>query len=146
EQVAGFARTLTDLGVGVGDVVAAYLPDIPEAVIAFLGTAAVGAIWSGCGQDYAPEGAAGRLAQLRPKVLVTAAGYHYNGKAVDKTADSAALADLLPELVAHVVVAPPGGGGPPSGTAAQPDSAQCRWIDYADAVDHPGAPFEPTSV
>jgi acetoacetyl-CoA synthetase len=104
DATAGFARTLTDFGVGRGDVVAAYLPDIPEAVVAFLGAAYVGAIWSGCGQDYAPEGAAGRLAQLRPKVLVSATGYRYNGKDVDKVADSDALARLLPDLVAHIVV------------------------------------------
>ena len=83
-QVAGLAAALRARGVGSGDVVAAYLPDIPEAVIAFLATASLGAIWSGCGQDYAPQGAAGRLGQLAPKVLFTAAGYRYNGKVVDK--------------------------------------------------------------
>ncbi|RPA10220.1 acetoacetate--CoA ligase [Gordonia sp. OPL2] len=132
--VTGFARTLTDLGVGEGDVVAAYLPDVPEAVVAFLGTAYIGAIWSGCGQDYAPEGAAGRLAQLRPKVLISAAGYRYNGKDVDKTADSAALAALLPELVAHVVVGDP---GPAAGPAR---------ISYADAVSADGSATAPAQV
>ncbi|MYR06492.1 acetoacetate--CoA ligase [Gordonia sp. SID5947] len=148
EQVVGFARTLTDLGVGVGDVVAAYLPDIPEAVIAFLGTAHVGAIWSGCGQDYAPEGAAGRLAQLDPKVLVTAAGYRYNGKAVDKCADSAALADLLPGLVAHIVVRPPDGAASGDGAVdAEPGSGPRRRIDYADAIGARGEEaLEPASV
>ena len=107
DQSLSFARTLRRLGVGVGDVVAAYLPDIPEALVAFLGTAAVGAIWSGCGQDYAPSGAAGRLAQLEPKVLVTADGYRYNGKDIDKTADSAELAGLLEGLSCHIVVGDP---------------------------------------
>ncbi len=137
--VAGFARTLTGLGVGEGDVVAAYLPDIPEAVIAFLGTAHVGAIWSGCGQDYAPEGAAGRLAQLSPKVLVSAQGYHYNGKSVDKSADSGELARLLPELVAHVVV------GEKYDTAADGTSG-VRRIAYLDAVAAVGPPIEPAPV
>lgn len=107
EQSLAFAQRLRELGVGVSDVVAAYLPDIPEALVAFLGTAAVGAIWSGCGQDYAPSGAAGRLAQLGPKVLVTADGYRYNGKDIDKAADSAELAGLLDGLRAHVVVGDP---------------------------------------
>ncbi|GAB34435.1 acetoacetate--CoA ligase [Gordonia otitidis] len=107
EQSLAFAQRLRELGVGVSDVVAAYLPDIPEALVAFLGTAAVGAIWSGCGQDYAPSGAAGRLAQLGPKVLVTADGYRYNGKDIDKAADSAELAGLLDDLRAHVVVGDP---------------------------------------
>ncbi|MDL9945860.1 acetoacetate--CoA ligase [Gordonia sp. ABSL11-1] len=132
--VTGFARTLTDLGVGEGDVVAAYLPDVPEAVVAFLGTAYVGAIWSGCGQDYAPGGAAGRLAQLHPKVLISATGYRYNGKDVDKTADSAALADLLPDLVAHVVVGDADQGAVPGG------------VSYADAVGADGSATAPAQV
>ncbi len=94
-RVGAVAAALAEAGIGEGDVVAGYLPDIPEAVIAFLATASLGAIWSGCGQDYAPEGAAGRLAQLRPKALFTATGYRFNGKDVDKRADSAELAGLL---------------------------------------------------
>ena len=126
--VAGLAATLRDLGVGEGDVVAAYLPHIPEAVVAFLATASLGAIWSGCGQDYAPVGAAGRLGQLGPKVLFTADGYRYNGKDIDKAADSAELASLLPELRARIVV---GGGG---------DDADV--LDYRDAV----AAGDPTTL
>ncbi|MCH5641856.1 MULTISPECIES: acetoacetate--CoA ligase [unclassified Gordonia (in: high G+C Gram-positive bacteria)] len=126
--VAGLAATLRDLGVGEGDVVAAYLPHIPEAVVAFLATASLGAIWSGCGQDYAPVGAAGRLGQLEPKVLFTADGYRYNGKDIDKAADSAELASLLPELRARIVV---GGGG---------DDADV--LDYRDAV----AAGDPTTL
>ncbi|WP_419223545.1 acetoacetate--CoA ligase [Gordonia sp. CPCC 206044] len=134
--VRAFADTLTGLGVGTGDVVAAYLPDIPQAVVAFLGTAFVGAIWSGCGQDYAPEGAASRLAQLEPKVLVTATGYRYNGKAIDKTADSDELAALLPELVAHIIV-----GGQPDETGTSP-----RRLDYDQVVSGPVAAGAPVAV
>ncbi|MXP22815.1 acetoacetate--CoA ligase [Gordonia sp. HNM0687] len=137
DAAAGFAQTLTDLGVGRADVVAAYLPDIPEAVVAFLGTAHVGAIWSGCGQDYAPEGAAGRLAQLQPKVLVSAAGYRYSGKVVDKSADSDELARLLPELVAHVVV----GASPVARSAGG-----IRRIAYADACAADGSALRPQPV
>jgi acetoacetyl-CoA synthetase len=94
-RVAACAQLLASKGVGRGDRVAAYLPDIPDTVIAFLATASLGAIWSGCGQDYAPEGAAGRMAQLAPTVLVCSDGYSYAGKWVDKRADNAALAELL---------------------------------------------------
>ncbi|GAB18171.1 acetoacetyl-CoA synthetase [Gordonia effusa NBRC 100432] len=94
-RIAEVAQELRRAGVGVGDVVCAYLPDIPEAVVAFFATASIGAIFSGCGADYAPEGAAGRMAQLSPKVLFTADGYRYNGKQIEKSADNAALADLL---------------------------------------------------
>jgi acetoacetyl-CoA synthetase len=79
-----------------GDGVVAYLPDIAEAVVAFLATAAVGAVWSSCGQDYAPEGAAARLGQLDPKVVFSCSGYHFNGRWVDKRDDTAALLTLMP--------------------------------------------------
>ncbi|GAA4641456.1 acetoacetate--CoA ligase [Gordonia humi] len=105
-SVEAVARTLADRGVGRGDVVAAYMPDIPETVIAFLATASLGAIWSGCGQDYAPEGAAGRLAQLEPTVLFSSSGYRFNGKDVDKRADSTELARLL-GVDTHIVVGEP---------------------------------------
>ncbi|GAC57487.1 putative acetoacetyl-CoA synthetase [Gordonia hirsuta DSM 44140 = NBRC 16056] len=103
-QVAAVATALRAAGIGPGDVVAAYLPDNPEAVVAFLATASLGAIWSGCGQDYAPEGAAGRLRQLNPKALFSCAGYRFNGKDVDKRGDSAELAALLDDPVLHVQI------------------------------------------
>ncbi|GEE01026.1 putative acetoacetyl-CoA synthetase [Gordonia spumicola] len=101
--VGALARTLADAGVGRGDVVAGYLPDVPETVIAFLATASLGAVWSGCGQDYAPEGAAGRMAQLNPTVLVSSSGYRYNGKDVDRRAESVELARLL-GVTTHIMV------------------------------------------
>ncbi|EUA66876.1 AMP-binding enzyme family protein [Mycobacteroides abscessus subsp. bolletii 1513] len=55
-RVGAVAAELRRLGVGRGDCVAAYLPDVPDAMVAFLATASVGAVWAGCGQDYAPEG------------------------------------------------------------------------------------------
>ncbi|MFE3261299.1 acetoacetate--CoA ligase [Nocardia sp. NPDC059091] len=101
---AAFAHTLRAQGVGPGDRVAGYLPNIPEAVIAFLATASIGAVWSGCGQDYSAQAALDRLGQLEPKVLVTADGYRFGGKAHDKTADIAALRAGLPSLAATVLV------------------------------------------
>ncbi|MFE3000198.1 acetoacetate--CoA ligase [Nocardia sp. NPDC059246] len=101
---AAFAHTLRAQGVGPGDRVAGYLPNIPEAVIAFLATASIGAVWSACGQDYSAQAALDRLGQLEPKVLVTADGYRFGGKAHDKTADIAALRAGLPSLAATVLV------------------------------------------
>lgn len=95
-RIGALAADLRRRGVGPGDRVAAYLPDIPEAVVAFLATAAVGAVWSSCGQDYAPEGAAARMGQLDPKVLFSCDGYQVNGKWLDKRGDTAKLAALLP--------------------------------------------------
>ncbi|MEV0342810.1 acetoacetate--CoA ligase [Nocardia sp. NPDC050713] len=104
DATAAFARTLRELGVEPGDRVVGYLPNIPEAVIAFLATASLGAIWSACGQDYSPKAALDRLGQLEPTVLVTADGYRFGGKAHDKRADIAALQSGFESLRATVAV------------------------------------------
>jgi acetoacetyl-CoA synthetase len=103
-RVASVAATLRDLGVGTGDRVVGYLPNTPHAVIAFLATASLGAVWSVCGQDYAPRAAADRFAQLEPTVLIAADGYLFNGAAHDRRAASLELADALPTLKATVLV------------------------------------------
>lgn len=95
-RVGAVTAELRRLGVQPGDRVAAYLPDIAEAAVAFLATAAVGAVWSACGQDYAPAGAAARLGQLSPAVLFSALGYHLNGTWIDKQAATAELLATLP--------------------------------------------------
>lgn len=102
-RVGALAAELRRLGVRPGDGVVAYLPDIAEAVVAFLATAAVGAVWSSCGQDYAPEGAAARLGQLKPTVLFSCDGYQFNGRWVDKRADTTELLGLLPDA-AHLLL------------------------------------------
>lgn len=137
-MVGALAATLAELGVGEGDVVAAYLPDIPEAVIAFLATASLGAIWSGCGQDYAPGGAAGRLAQLEPRVLFSCDGYRYNGKNIDKAADSAALAALLPGLRGHIVVG--------TGEVAAQSDPQLAVLSYREAAEREVSAPAPRAV
>ncbi len=100
---AAFAQTLRSHGVTAGDRVVGYLPNIPEAVVAFLATASLGAIWSACGQDYSAKAALDRLGQLEPVVLVTADGYRYGGKTHDKRDDVAALQAGLPTLRATVL-------------------------------------------
>ncbi len=88
-RTAAFAQTLRSHGVTAGDRVVGYLPNIPEAIIAFLATASIGAIWSACGQDYSAKAALDRLGQLEPVVLVTADGYRFGGKSHDKRDDVA---------------------------------------------------------
>ena len=95
-RIGAVAAELRRLGVGPGDRVGAYLPDIAEAMVAFLATAALGAVWSGCGQDYAPQGAAARLGQLEPKVVFSCDGYQLNGRWIDKRSDTTELISLLP--------------------------------------------------
>ena len=86
-----------------GDRVVGYLPNNPEAIIAFLATASIGAIWSACGQDYSAKAALDRLGQLEPVVLVTADGYRFGGKWRDKRDEIAALREGLPSLRATVM-------------------------------------------
>lgn len=102
-RTAAFARKLESKGVTSGDRVVGYLPNIPEAVIAFLATASIGAIWSACGQDYSAKAALDRLGQLEPVVLVTADGYRFAGKWHDKREEIAALGAGLPSLRATVM-------------------------------------------
>lgn len=103
-QVAATAAVLRELGVTAGDRVIGYLPNIPEAVVAFLATASIGAVWSACGQDYSAKAALDRLGQLEPTVLITADGYRYGGKQHDKREDIAALRAGLPGLRATLAV------------------------------------------
>ncbi|MGW0245625.1 acetoacetate--CoA ligase [Nocardia goodfellowii] len=104
DSTAAFARSLRELGVRPGDRVAGYLPNTPEAVIAFLATASIGAVWSACGQDYSAKAALDRLGQLEPTVLITADGYRFGGKPHDKRDDIAALQAGLPSLRATIAV------------------------------------------
>ncbi|MFI6871652.1 acetoacetate--CoA ligase [Nocardia sp. NPDC050406] len=135
-HTAAFARTLRACGVRPGDRVVGYLPNIPEAVIAFLATASLGAIWSACGQDYSPQAALDRLGQLEPTVLVTADGYRYGGKEHDKRAEITALRDGLPTLRATVAVRRLGHGVPgavdwDSATAESGSDLTTEPVDFA---------------
>jgi acetoacetyl-CoA synthetase len=113
-ETAAFADYLRSLGVVPGDRVVGYIPNIGEAVVAFLGAAAVGATWAVCNQDLAVSGVVARLAQLEPKVLVASDGSLYNGKRIDRSAELAEIRGQLPTLTATVLV-PRLGGEPPSG-------------------------------
>jgi acetoacetyl-CoA synthetase len=83
-QVARIAAGLRELGVGPGDRVAAYMPNIPEAVAAFLATASLGAVWSSCSPDFGARSVIDRFAQIEPKVLLAVDGYRYNGRDFDR--------------------------------------------------------------
>lgn len=109
-EVAALSALLRDLGVGRGDVVAGYLPNIAETVVAFLATVALGATWSAVGQEYAPRAAADRLAQLEPVVLFAADGHVFNGTPRDRRDAVARLRADLP-TVRHVIGVPRLGPG-----------------------------------
>ena len=102
-QVASLAAKLRALGVRPGDRVAAYLPNIPQAVVAVLATASVGAIWSCCAPDFGTKGVIDRFLQIEPVVLIAVDGYRFGGKTVDRLDTVAQLREQLPS-VRHTLV------------------------------------------
>ena len=102
--VARVAGGLAAAGVGAGDVVAGFLPNLPEAVIAMLATASRGAVWTSCSPDFGVNGVLDRFGQVRPKVLFAADGYHYGGKTLDSLATVAGLVRKVPSIERVVVV------------------------------------------
>jgi len=103
-EVARCAAALAARGVGPGDRVAGFLPNVPEAVIAMLGAASLGAVWSSCSPDFGAQGACDRFGQIAPRVLIAADGYTYAGKRCDVRATIASLQAALPDLAATVMV------------------------------------------
>ena len=104
ERVAAVREGLRALGVTRGDRVVAYLPNGPEAVIAFLAAASLGATWSSCSPDFGPASVVDRFAQIEPKVLFCVDGYRYGGKDFDRIDTIAEIASQIPTLERIVVV------------------------------------------
>ena len=102
--VAQTAAALAATGVGEGDRVAGYLPNLPETVIAMLATTSLGAIWSSCSPDFGIDGVVDRLGQIQPKVLFCAAAYRYNGKTHDCLDKVRGILKEIPTIERTVVV------------------------------------------
>jgi acetoacetyl-CoA synthetase len=99
EKKAGaFASSLKEMRVKAGDRVAAYLPNSPEAVVAFLGCASIGAIWSCCSPDFGAPAVVDRFSQIQPKVLIATDGYSYGGKWFDRTEAVGSIHSSLPSV------------------------------------------------
>jgi acetoacetyl-CoA synthetase len=94
-QVRILATRLRQLGVQPGDRVVAYMPNIPQTMVAMLATTAIGAIWVCCSPDFGSRGVIDRIQQLSPKLLFCVDGYHYGGKAFDRKGE---LAEIIGEL------------------------------------------------
>jgi acetoacetyl-CoA synthetase len=103
-QVAATAAGLRALGIGHGDRVVAYMPNVPEAIVAFLATASIGAVWSSCSPDFGPASVIDRFAQIEPKVLFAVDGYRYGGKDFDRRETLAQLQEAMPSLERTVVL------------------------------------------
>src|SRR5688572_3808943 len=105
KQVRVLATRMRALGIVPGDRVVAYLPNTPEAIIAMLATASIGAVWSSCGPDFGTRGVLDRYSQLAPKLIFCVDGYSYGGKAFDRRGDIREIIGRLPTL-SHVVHVP----------------------------------------
>lgn len=104
EQVRRARIVLADLGIGRGDVVAAYLPNIPETLIAFLATASLGAVFASCAPEFGPVSVTDRFGQISPKVLLAVDGYCFGAKKIRRHADVRQIAAQLPTLQAVIGV------------------------------------------
>src|SRR5690606_9332806 len=131
EQVARARAGLQRLGVGPGDRVVAYAPNIPETLVAFLATASLGAVWASCAPEFGARSVVDRFAQVEPAVLLAVPGYTYGDKRIDRTAEVAAVRAGLP-TVRHVVAIPYGDGQIPDA------------VEWDDLLAEPGElAFEP---
>ena len=129
-EVARVAAGLREAGVGPGDRVAGFLPNLPETVVAMLATASTGATWSSCSPDFGVEGVFDRFGQIEPKVLFTADGYFYGGKAHDSLGRMAEVAARIASI-GHLVVVPY--------VSARPDLSRLPGAVAYDEFGRPGA-------
>ena len=136
-RVAAAAAGLRGLGVGPGDRVVAYLPNIPEAIVAFLATASIGAVWSSCSPDFGPASVVDRFAQIEPKVLIAVDGYRYGGKDFDRSDVLSGLQAQMPTLERTVVLPYL---DPDPDLSSLRDSM--RWDELLGAGDGAGLAFE----
>ena len=134
-HVAGLQHSLREAGVGVGDRVAAFMPNTWQTVVGMLATASLGATWSSCSPDFGTQGVIDRFGQIAPKVLIAAAGYRYAGKNLDLTAKLNEILERLPSLQQLVVV-------PYSNSGAQPGDFRTAapvalWHDFYQPGSEP---------
>ncbi len=129
DRVSRASQALAALGVGQGDRVAGFMPNMPETIVAMLATASLGAIWSSCSPDFGIKGVMDRFGQITPKVLFTADGYYYNGKTHDSLERIAGIAKEMGESLTRIVVVPYTREKPPL------DGLDDRAIGFAEFIE-----------
>jgi len=139
-EVGRVAAGLRATGLVPGDVVAGFMPNLPETLIAMLATASIGATWTSCSPDFGLQGVLDRFGQVHPKVLFTADGYLYGGKRHDSLGKAAAIAAQVESIRQVVVVSYAGSDSPPPPLSASWDSygvpgAEPEYLRLA--FDHP---------
>jgi acetoacetyl-CoA synthetase len=130
EEVRRVRAGLRRLGVGRGDRVAAYAPNIPETYVLMLATASLGAIFSSCAPEFGTRSVTDRWQQIEPTVLVAVDGYRYGDKPVDRRAEVAAIRQALPSLVHTVSLSY-------LDTQSAPPDGALAWSDLAAETDEP---------
>ena len=142
-QVRILATHLRAQGVRPGDRVASYLPNIPPTVVAMLAVASIGAIWTSCSPDFGWRGVLERFRQLSPVVLICTDGYHYGGRAYDRSEEARQIAAGLPSL-RHVIHLPrlhPDQPRPPAAGAISWDEVMATPAPAADGFRFEQVPF-----
>jgi acetoacetyl-CoA synthetase len=134
-QIASCALALRALGVRRGDRVAAYLPNVPETMVAFLACSSIGAVWSVCAPDMGTAAVVDRFRQIEPRLLIAADGVHYGGKALDRSAVVQELRAALPSVEKLLLLRTP--------FATQQIPAEVAWSDAVARDDGETAAFEP---
>jgi len=107
-NIAQISSWMKENGIKKGDRVAAYLPNIPETVIAYISTSVLGAVWSSCSPDFGTAGAIDRFSQISPKILFIGDKYFYNGKKINIIERLSEILNKIPSIKKVVVVAYPG--------------------------------------
>ncbi len=104
EEVSVFAQALRAQGITKGDRVCAFMPNMPETIMAMLAVTSIGAIWSSTSPDFGANGVLDRFGQIEPKILIAVEGYHYNGKSHDCLEKVQAVVDQIPSLEKTIIV------------------------------------------
>ena len=104
DQVSRMSQALEAMGIREGDRVAAYMPNLPETVVAMLATTSLGATWSSCSPDFGANGVVDRFGQIEPRVLFAAEGYYYNGKPFDCLEKIREIKHRIPSLERVVLI------------------------------------------
>jgi acetoacetyl-CoA synthetase len=135
--VSRLAKSLREMGVGPGDRVAGYMPNLMETAIAMLAATSIGAVWSSCATDIGPQAALDRLGQIEPKVLFSVDGYFYKGKVFNCIGNAAEVARAIPSLKKVIIV---------SYTGSKPDLKEIpngiHFEDFLAGEKEPSLAFE----
>ncbi|UTW07815.1 acetoacetate--CoA ligase [Pseudomonas benzenivorans] len=134
-HVAGLQQSLRAAGVGMGDRVAAFMPNTWQTVVGMLAATSLGATWSSCSPDFGTQGVIDRFGQIEPKVLIAAAGYRYAGKNLDLTGKLNEILERLPSLQQLIVVPYANGGAKPGDF--QSSARIALWDDFYQAGGEP---------